>query len=54
MTSKKDNRNYNCNYNCNCNCNCNCNWLFDGEFGVVAVASDDGVLLRFAFFVLHA
>ncbi len=28
--------------------------LFDGEFGVVAVAGDDGVLLGFAFFVLHA
>ena len=28
--------------------------LLDGEFGVVAVAGDDGVLLRFAFFVLHA
>src|SRR5205807_1925760 len=28
--------------------------LFDGEFGVVAVAGDDGVLLGVAFFVLHA
>ncbi len=28
--------------------------LFDGEFGVVAVAGDDGVLLGLAFFVLHA
>jgi len=28
--------------------------LFDGEFGVVAVAGDDGVLLGVALFVLHA
>jgi hypothetical protein len=28
--------------------------LLDGEFGVVAVAGDDRVLLGFAFFVLHA
>ena len=28
--------------------------LLDGEFGVVAVAGNDGVFLRFAFLVLHA
>ncbi len=28
--------------------------LLYGKFGVVAVAGDDGVFLRFAFFVLHA
>src|SRR5580700_11098710 len=28
--------------------------LLDGEFGVVAVAGYDGVLLGMAFFVLHA
>ena len=28
--------------------------LFDGEFGVVAVAGDDGVLQGFVLFVLHA
>ena len=31
-----------------------CRLLFDGKFGVVAVAGDDSVLLRMAFFVLHA
>src|SRR5258706_16345436 len=32
-----------------------CWWkLFDGEFGVVAVAGDDGVLVGVTLFVLHA
>ncbi len=31
-----------------------CARLFHGKLGVVAVTGDDGVLLRFAFFVLHA
>jgi hypothetical protein len=28
--------------------------LFDGEFGVVSVAGNDGVLLRLSLFVCHA
>lgn len=28
--------------------------LLDGEFSVVAIAGDNGVLLRLAFFILHA
>jgi hypothetical protein len=31
-----------------------CGWLFDGEFGFVAIAGYDGVLEGLVFFVLHA
>ena len=31
-----------------------CGWLFDGEFGFVAVTGDDGIFEGLVFFVLHA